>query len=113
MAFGPGVHPANTSGMSCRRARRMKFTTAVERPKIVYQEIQFHSWFALDTSGSYPNNKAFFLPTDDLCLLAVLNSPLMWWVLTRTLPHMKDEALSPVGFIMENLRVQLPSSILR
>jgi hypothetical protein len=84
----------------------------VERPKIVYQEIQFHSWFALDTSGSYPNNKAFFLPTDDLCLLAMLNSPLMWWVLTRTLPHMKDEALSPVGFIMENLRVQLPSSTL-
>jgi len=86
-----------------------EFIAAVERPKIVYQEIQFHSWFALDTHAAYPNNKAFFLPTADLCLLAVLNSPLMWWVLTRTLPHMKDEALSPAGFIMEALRVRLPT----
>jgi TaqI-like C-terminal specificity domain len=80
-----------------------EFMEAVERPKIVYQEIQFHSWFALDQSGAVPNNKVFFLPTNDACLLAILNSPLMWWVLTRTLPHMKDEALNPAGFIMEQL----------
>jgi len=90
-----------------------EFIRITEAPKIVYQEIQFHSWFALDTSGSYPNNKVFMLPSCNLALLAVLNSPLMWWVLTRTLPHMKDEALTPAGFIMENLRVLLPSGALR
>jgi len=85
----------------------------VERPKIVYQEIQFYSWFALEESGAVPNNKVFFLPTDDQCLLGILNSPLMLWVLTRTLPHMKDEALSPAGFIMEQLRVRLPANAVR
>ena len=40
-------------------------------------------------------------------LLAVLNSPLAVDI-TRILPHMKDEAPSPAGFIMEGLQVRLP-----
>lgn len=86
---------------------------AVEQPKIVYQEIQFHSWFALDLNGAVPNNKVFFLSTNDPYVLGVLNSPLMWWVLTRTLPHMKDEALNPAGFMMERLRLRMPTGALR
>ena len=38
-------------------------------------------------------------------MLGVLSSPLMWWYLTRTLPHMKDEALCPVGFLMEDIPI--------
>ena len=52
--------------------------------------------------GCFGNNKTFFLSTDDLFLLAVLNSPLMWWHNWRYLPHMKDEALSPVAFRWKN-----------
>ncbi len=63
-----------------------------EKPKIVYQEIQFHPSYALDTAGQYGNNKTFFLASADPYLLAVLNSPLMWWHNWRYLPHMKDEA---------------------
>lgn len=85
-----------------------EFVRMVKSPKIVYQEIQYHSWFALDQSGACPNNKAFVLASSDLRLLGVLNSPLMWAVLTRVLPHMKDEALTPSGFIMENVRISLP-----
>ena len=51
------------------------------------------------------NNKVFFLPTGILYLLGVLNSPLMWWYAWRYLPHMKDEALSPVAFKMETLPI--------
>jgi Eco57I restriction-modification methylase len=47
-----------------------------ERPKIVYQEIQFHPSYSHDSDGRYGNNKTFFIPTDDRYLLAVLNSPL-------------------------------------
>lgn len=80
-----------------------------DRPKIVYQEIQFHPRYALDSAGLYGNNKTFFLPSGDLYLLAVLNSPLMWWHNWRYLPHMKDEALSPVAFLMETLPVARPT----
>jgi methylase of polypeptide subunit release factors len=84
-----------------------------EKPKIFYQEIQFHPSYSLDSSGRYGNNKTFFLSTDDLFLLAVLNSPLMWWHNWRHLPHMKDEALSPVAFKMSELPIAEPTALIR
>ncbi len=83
------------------------------QPKLVYQEIQYHARFALDTAAYLANNKVFLLPTADLYLLAVLNSPLMWWHNWRYLPHMKDEALNPAGFVMETLPIAPPTDELR
>lgn len=79
------------------------------RPKIMYQEIQFHPSYCLDQAGNFGNNKVFFIPSEDLYLLGVLNSPLMWWHNWRYLPHMKDEALNPAGFRMEALPIAPPS----
>ena len=50
--------------------------------------------------------------TENHCLLAILNSPLMWWHNWRFLPHMKDEALTPMSFRMEVLPIaDFPDSI--
>ncbi len=59
------------------------------------------------------NNKGFFLSSADPWLIAVLNSPLMWWHNWRHLPHMKDEALSPVGVLMERLPIAPPTDEMR
>jgi hypothetical protein len=80
-----------------------------EQPKILYQEIQFHPAYCIDRKGLFSNNKAFFLARADVYLLAILNSPLMWWHNWRYLPHMKDEALSPVGECMKMLPIAVPS----
>jgi len=74
-------------------------------PKIIYQEIQYHPAYAMDTDGYYLNNKGFMIPTADRWLLTVLNSPLLWWFGWRHFPHMKDEALTPAGFRMEHLPI--------
>ena len=103
-----GRKPGDYSWYELQDNPSTELLRVIGAPKILYQEIQFHSWFALDTSGAFPNDKVYILPTGDLTLLAILNSPLMWWILTRILPHMKDEALSPAGFIMEGLQVRLP-----
>lgn len=65
-----------------------------EQPKLMYQEIQFHPAYCIDKSGLFSNNKTFFLARADAYLLAVLNSPLMWWYDWRYLPHMKDDELT-------------------
>ena len=83
------------------------------KPKIVYQVIQFHPCYAIDRAGILGNDKTFFLPTDDSYLLAVLNSPLLWWHNWRTLTHLKDEALSPMGYMMESLPIARPSDSIR
>jgi hypothetical protein len=84
-----------------------------DQPKVMYQEIQFHPCYLRDQARMLSNNKAFFLPSEDLYLLAVLNSPLLWWHNWRYLPHMKDEALTPVTFLMENLPIARPTDDLR
>ncbi len=84
-----------------------------DAPKIFYQEIQFHSAYGFDESGLIGNNKTFIIPTSDFYLLAVLNSPLMWWFTWRYLPHGKDEALGTQGYLMEKLPIAPPTEVIR
>lgn len=84
-----------------------------EQPKLIYQEIQFHPAYSYDTDGYFTNNKGFIIPTTDLYLLALFNSPLMWWNNWRYLPHMKDEALNLAGYLIENLPIVPPTDKIR
>ena len=89
------------------------FHEEFKKVKIYYQEIQFHPSYALDREGKFGNNKTSFIPSDDLYLLAVLNSPLMWWHNWRYLPHMKDEALAPVGYLVAEFPIAEPTAAIR
>jgi len=89
------------------------FLDLLNKPKIFYQQIQFYPCFSLDIDGIYANNKVSLIPTGDLYLLAVLNSPVMWWHNWRYLIHMKDEALSPVSYLMESLPIAQPTPTIR
>jgi Eco57I restriction-modification methylase/TaqI-like C-terminal specificity domain len=89
--------------------RSCSYYELFDRPKLLYQEIQFYPAYALDTQGLYTNNKGFFLPTEDLYLLGVLNSPLMWWHNWRFLAHMKDEALNPSAVRLRQVPIARPT----
>ncbi len=89
------------------------FHEEFSRVKIYYQEIQFHPSYALDEHSMFGNNKTSFIPSGDLYMLAVLNSPLMWWHNWRFLPHMKDEALAPVGYLVEQFPIAEPKPAIR
>ncbi|MEP6887012.1 MAG: TaqI-like C-terminal specificity domain-containing protein [Nitrospirales bacterium] len=84
-----------------------------EEPKIIYQDIQFHSWFAFDQEGCYLNNSSYFVSSRDLYLLSLLNSSLLWWFNYRYLPHGKDEALRTFTFLIESLPVPDPATASR
>jgi hypothetical protein len=107
----PGRKPGNYRWFEIQDS--VDYFEMFERPKIFYQEIQFHPQYALDTSGLYSNNKAFFLPSDDSWLVAALNSPAMWWHNWRYLVHMKDEALSPAGVKMVHVPIPRPTEAQR
>jgi hypothetical protein len=83
------------------------------KPKIIYQVIQFWPQYALDVDGSYGNDKTYILPLADMYILAVLNSPLMWWHNWRYFGHMKDEALNPANYKMESLPIAPPTDEIR
>lgn len=89
------------------------FYRLFEQPKLIYQEIQFHPAYSYDSDGYFTNNKGFILPKGDLYILGVLNSPLIWWHNWRFLPHMKDDALTPVGELMETIPIAQPTTEIR
>jgi TaqI-like C-terminal specificity domain/Eco57I restriction-modification methylase len=81
---------------------------AFERGKICIQRIAFHSRMALDTEGYYLNDSAIILPTIDPWLLAVLNSPAIWYLAFQTFPHKKDEALAMDIPYVQELPIPVP-----
>ena len=89
--------------------RSCAYYGSFDKPKILYQEIQFYPAYSIDTTGLYLNNKGFMIASSDPFLLAALNSPLLWWFGWRHFAHMKDEALTPAGYKMENLPIARPN----
>jgi len=96
--------------------RACDYYEAFEKPKILVQCIAYYSQFAFDTQSHYVNNKVIVIPTDDLYMLAILNSRVTWWIVNRTFQHMKDEGLSvdvqflrclPVPSVSDGLRAQI------
>jgi hypothetical protein len=96
-------------GMFWWELRSCDYYDKFEESKIVYQDIQFHSWFALEREGCYLNDTGYIIPTSDLSVLCVLNSSLMWWFNWRYLPHGKDEALRPKTYVFESIPMHKPS----
>ncbi|MFA5957078.1 Eco57I restriction-modification methylase domain-containing protein [Hyphomicrobium sp.] len=81
------------------------YYSVFEGPKIIYQAIQFHPRYCFDDQQLYTSNKTFVISGADQSLLAILNSPLIWWYSWRHFIHMKDEALSNDGVKMETLPI--------
>jgi type I restriction-modification system DNA methylase subunit len=62
-----------------------------QKPKIVYPIIGKTSRFVMDMSANFTNDKTFFLPTDDWCLLGILNSQSAFEYLKSTCSILGDD----------------------
>jgi N-6 DNA Methylase/TaqI-like C-terminal specificity domain len=60
---------------------QLAYQAAMSEPKLVWSHFQDEPSFVLDRSGALLNNKCFFVPTEDPCLLALLNSRCFWFQL--------------------------------
>lgn len=54
-----------------------------EKPKIMYQKFQVKPCFIYDEKGLFCNDSIWFLPTTDKVLLAILNSKMGWWLISK------------------------------
>lgn len=91
-----------------------------ENPKIVYPDIGKESRFTIDFEGIYVDMKGFVFPSDDFCLLSILNSSTVWWFLKKVCAVLGDPdsggrlqlkrqyvELIPIPKINERIRKQL------
>ncbi|MDR5757916.1 Eco57I restriction-modification methylase domain-containing protein [Caballeronia sp. LZ035] len=58
---------------------QLAYEEAMKKPKIGYVDMADKPRFSLDRSGSYYANTAYFIPSDDLYLLALLSSKTLWF----------------------------------
>ena len=64
-------------------------------PKLIYPQIMVNPRFAIDRSGGYINQKCFALASEDLFLLAVLNSACVWDLLCAQSPSLRGGYIEP------------------
>ena len=58
--------------------RNCAYYDLFEKPKIIFPNLQNTNKFAFDNTGIYLNAPAVFLPSNDMSLLAILNSKVVW-----------------------------------
>jgi hypothetical protein len=83
-------------------------------PRLLYQDIQTAPACCLDTTGDVvPDTTVWILPSSDLFLLALLNSPLYRWYSQRRFPPALNGAVRPKLEYMRALPIATPSPSLR
>lgn len=93
--------------------RSCAYYDAFGGPKFLWKDLSYYAEFAFDGEGTYTNDLCFFVPSDDLWLLSVLNSPLIWSYLWRNTVHGKDEVLRLKTLYMEQVPIAPPSQYQR
>jgi hypothetical protein len=84
-----------------------------EKEKLFWQDLGFHPRFSFGEPMQISEMTCFALPTSDLWILGVLNSPLMWTWLWRNTIHGKDEVLRLKTIYTENLPIAPPTEEIR
>jgi type I restriction-modification system DNA methylase subunit len=74
--------------------RSCKYWGEFNKSKILYQEIATYQRFAFDEFGYYPLKTTFIIPTNELSLLALLNSSTVLWFLKNICTSIQGGALT-------------------
>jgi type I restriction-modification system DNA methylase subunit len=65
------------------------YLSGFEQVKISYPHFSVRALFHLEETRSLSNDKSYFVPSDDLSLLALLNSDLAWYLTTALAPPVR------------------------
>lgn len=85
------------------------YHTLFHEPKIFVPSIMTYSQAAFVPHTTYPSNKVNIIPTNDLALLGILNSRVMWWIMSHHFVQMIVGALSVDVGALKKLPVPVPA----
>lgn len=85
--------------------RSCDYYAAFRKPKLLYTDITWRPEIAFAPEPVFFVNTVYMWPADDMFLLGVMNSPLLWSYFWRHAQHGKDEALRLFTEMLENVPV--------
>jgi very-short-patch-repair endonuclease len=91
--------------------RSCAYWDELEKSKIVYQEIATYQRFAYDTESFYTNKTVFSIPTDNLTLIGLLNSSVVWWFLKNICSSIQGGSLTLQSIYIE--QVPIPPELIQ
>lgn len=68
---------------------QLAYQSKFRQPKIMYGHFAAERLFSYDRDGFFPNDKGYAIPTDDLFLLALLNSSISWFHIAGLSPAVR------------------------
>ncbi|WP_439623986.1 Eco57I restriction-modification methylase domain-containing protein [Gemmata sp.] len=89
--------------------RSCAYWDAFDKRKLIYPEITWRADWNIDARGLLINNTVYILPTEDLWVLAVMNSPVVWAYCWRNAQHGKDEALRFIREFVQTVPIPNPT----
>ncbi|MGH2534891.1 MAG: TaqI-like C-terminal specificity domain-containing protein [Thermomicrobiales bacterium] len=72
--------------------RSCDYYDAFDQTKIIWPDIAKLPRFSQDDAGTYLNNTAYFIPTDDQSLLGILQSRVIWFVISQISQPLRERA---------------------
>jgi hypothetical protein len=93
--------------------RSCTYYALFEHSKIIHTDITWRPQFALSDEPVILLNTAYMWPTNDLYLLAIVNSPLIWAYMWRNATHGKDEALRLIYTFVETIPIAPATDAIR
>lgn len=89
---GPGRAPGSYNWYEIRSP--IAYFEEFMRPKIFVPQILSYSEFALVNAVTFPSSTVVHIPSDDLALLGILNSRIVWWIMGQRFPKRMKESIS-------------------
>jgi len=81
------------------------YYTDFEKNKIIYPDISQFPKFAWDESKAFLGNTAYIIPTDEIWLVGLLNSNLLWWFYIHLSSAIRGGFVRYIGQYMEQLPI--------
>jgi methylase of polypeptide subunit release factors len=85
--------------------RSCAYNADFEKPKIIYPDIAKAPEFTWDESKAFLGNTAYIIPTDEIWLLGLLNSQLIWWLYLRISSTIQGGFVRFIAQYMEQLPI--------
>lgn len=86
-----------------------KYAAHFAAGKIIYPIIAKDARFCLNRNGSYINNRAFAISSDDLFLLGILNSASFWNLIQSTCSPLRGGYFELLGNYLAKMPIPIPS----
>jgi type I restriction-modification system DNA methylase subunit len=88
--FQPGLEARQDQGDHWWELRPCDYYDRLNSPKLIYPDISMSPRYSMDTEGYFLDMTAFFIPNPDSFILALLNSRLIFRMLTLFAPSLGD-----------------------